>query len=144
MLTFPALVAAYLDSIKVKPSHGRLVRIARQWVLTLPTVPTRAQLLMRQRELCAGHFKPNATKANKELALVRTACRWGQYEGVWTAGDPTAGIRKFKTPKRKRIGVHQELRSLLEQRSQSALSAADIPRPLRVRNQRGDAHGIET
>jgi len=114
MLTFPALVAAYLDSIKVKPSHGRLVRIARQWVLTLPTVPTRAQLLMRQRELCAGHFKPNATKANKELALVRTACRWGQYEGVWTAGDPTAGIRKFKTPKRKRIGVHQELRSLLE------------------------------
>jgi len=79
----------------------------------LTACPTREQLLARHAAKGHGHFQPGAAQANKELALVRAACRWGLYYGVWNGGDPTAGVRKWKTPKRKRIGKLDEIRTLL-------------------------------
>ncbi len=112
--SFPDLITAYLEEqLKGKPSYPKMLCVASQWIRTLTTTPTRAEILARQYALCAGHFQPNATKANKELSLIRAACRWGLYQDRWTGGDPTAGIRKWKTPKRRRTGKFDELRKLL-------------------------------
>ena len=45
---------------------------------------------------------------------MRAACRWGLCQERWNGGDPTAGIKKWKTPKRKRTGKFEELRKLLD------------------------------
>ena len=112
--TFPDLITAYLEEhLSGRASHAKMCHVASQWVGTLTTTPTRAQLLARQRAVCAGHCQPGATKANKELALVSAACRWGMYQERWEGGDPTAGIKKWKIAKRKRTGKFEELRTLL-------------------------------
>jgi integrase len=90
-----------------------MVTVAQQWIGTLTTTPTRAQILARHVAKGHGHFEHGAVQANTELALVRAAWRWGLYQERWTGGDPTAGIRKWKRPKRKRIGKLDELRNLL-------------------------------
>ena len=87
--------------------------VASQWIFTLTTTPTRAEILARHLAICAGHFEPGATKANTELALIRAAVRWGAYQERWNGGDPTVGIKKWRTPKRKRTGKFDELRKLL-------------------------------
>ncbi len=112
--SFSALILSYLEShLKGKPSYEPMRRAAAPWILTLQTTPTRVDLLARHRAKCAGHYQPGATTANTELALVRAACRWGAYQECWDGGDPTLGIKKWKTPKRKRIGRYQELGALL-------------------------------
>lgn len=114
ILTFPQLIMAYLSHLQGRAGHTRSVRVASQWIAHLPQAPTRGDLLARHTAKGHGHFQPGAAQANKELALVRASCRWGSYYGRWTGGDPTAGIRKWKTPKRKRIGKFDELRKALQ------------------------------
>lgn len=113
-LTFPALIQGYLAHLSGRAGHSRSVRVASQWIAILEEAPTREYLLARHAAKGHGHFQPGAAQANKELALVRAACRWGLYYRQWNGGDPTLGIRKWKTPKRKRIGKLDELRTLLE------------------------------
>ena len=45
--------------------------------------------------------------------IQRAAFRWGLYHGVWDGGDPTIGIKRWKTKKRKRIARFLEIRALL-------------------------------
>lgn len=112
--TFSALVTAYLETqLKGRPSYDPMRRVASHWIITLTATPTRSEVLARHRAKCPGHFQPGATTANTELALMRAACRWGLYQECWDGGDPTAGVKKWKTPKRKRIGRYQELRAIL-------------------------------
>lgn len=111
--SFPALIAAYLETLRGRASHPKMLSVVSDWIATLTTTPTRAEILARQHAICAGHFQPNATKANKELALIRAACRWGLYQEVWEGGDPTLGVKKWKTPKRRRTGKFDELRKVL-------------------------------
>lgn len=110
--TFNALMEAYLQHLEGRPCYQRTVRVATQWIDGLTATPTRAQLLARMREKCPQDFAAGATQANKELALVRAACRWGIYRESWD-GDPTVGIKKWKSPKRKRLCKYDELRKLL-------------------------------
>ena len=128
MWTFPDLLERYLCRLDQKPSGPVARRVARQWLTGLTEVPTRAQVLARQRAKCPQDFAPGATAANKELSLLRSACRWGLYEEQWVGGDPTVGIRKRKTKKRKRIGKYEELRTILH-----ALEFAATPLELRNR-----------
>jgi integrase len=112
---FHALLMAYLEEhLKGRASHYRMSRTAKEWLLTRTTTPTRAEILIRQQAKGHGHFQPGATQANTELALLRAACRWGLYHDRWSGGDPTVGIKKWKTPKRKRIGKYEELIKLLQ------------------------------
>lgn len=111
--SFPELIRGYLDHLTGRAGHSRTVRTANQWVLTLTETPTRLQLIERHKQKGHGHFQPGATQANKELALVRAACRWGIYEGKWEGGDPTVGIKKWKTPKRRRVCKYEEIRKIL-------------------------------
>lgn len=108
------LLAGYLASLEGRASHSRLIDVANQWLATLTIMPTRKQILERHLFKGHGHFQKGATQANSELALLRAACRWGLYQERWTGGDPTAGIKKWKTPKRKRIAKFQELRLLMD------------------------------
>lgn len=126
-LTFPALMHGYLAHLTGRAGHSRSVRVASQWIAHLETAPTREDLLARHTAKGHGHFQHGAAQANKELALVRAACRWGLYYGRWNGGDPTAGIRKWKTPKRKRIGKFEELRTLLHffDRAESPIEIRD-------------------
>ena len=111
---FSQLVAAYLEThLKGKPSYAPMRRVASQWIFTLHATPTRAEVLARHTAKGHGHFQHGAGQANTELALVRASCRWGLYQECWAGGDPTAGIKKWKRPKRKRIGRLDELRVLL-------------------------------
>src|SRR5262245_1725270 len=111
--TFNGLVTAYLDTLRGRASHAVRRREASPWVLTLTTTPTRREILDRHRTKGRGHFQPGATLANSELGLIRAACRWGLYHEVWNGGDPTAGIKKWKTARRRRISKFDELRTLL-------------------------------
>ena len=112
--SFPDLITAYLEEhLRGKASYQNTVGAAAPWIRTLTTTPTRAEILARQRALGAGHFQPNATKGNKEIALIRAACRWGLYQERWLGGDPTLGIKKWQSPKRRRTGKFDELRKLL-------------------------------
>lgn len=113
--TFAELFRSYLDEqLKGKPFYPKAVDVAHQWISTLTVTPTRKEILARHTLKGHGHFQPGATQANSELALVRAACRWGMYQERWNGGDPTAGIRKWKTPKRKRISKFHELSRLLQ------------------------------
>lgn len=111
--SFVDLITAYLETLRGRASHPKMLSVAAPWIATLDHTPTRAEILARQHAICAGHFQPNATKANKELALIRAACRWGLYQERWTGGDPTLGLKKWKTPKRRRTGKFDELRKVL-------------------------------
>src|SRR5262245_58015884 len=113
-MTFPELIEAYIQSLAAKASYSRTVRVCRPWLLTLADPPTRAQILARQEAICPAGKGPNATKANKELTVLRAAIRRGIYHGTWTAGDPTVGIKKCKTRIRERVAYHLELKALLE------------------------------
>lgn len=111
--TFLALIEGYLHSLEGKSGWSKTVYVAKEWILTRSEMPTSRIIKERMHAICAGDFQPNATKANKELALIRAACNWGTYEELWTGGNPTKGIKKFRTPKRKRIGKLEELRTIL-------------------------------
>src|SRR6185295_7593440 len=39
--------------------------------------------------------------------------RWGLYQECWEGEDPTVGIKKFKTHKRKRVAKQEEMKKLL-------------------------------
>jgi len=125
---FPELISGYLESLRGRTGFDRTVRVASQWIVSLLAVPSREQLMDRHLAKGHGHFQPGATQANKELALVRSACRWGMYQGRWHGGDPTMGIKKWKTPKRKRIGKFEEIRTLLRY-----FACADTPTEIRDR-----------
>lgn len=112
--SFHQLINKYLDEhLTGKASEAKMRYIAGQWILTLPEMPKRTDLLARMKAICAGDFSQGATKANTEIALIRAACRWGAYQERWQGGDPTLGIKKFKTPKRERQGKKEELKKLL-------------------------------
>lgn len=111
---FPELLAGYLATLKGRPSHAKMTYVARQWVGTLTATPTRTEILARHLAKGHGHCEKGATQANTELALLRAACRWGIYQEAWTGGDPTVGIKKWRTPLRKRTGKFEELRKLLQ------------------------------
>jgi integrase/DNA-binding CsgD family transcriptional regulator len=123
--TFHELVRAYLDTLKGRASYAARCRVASQWILTLTSLPIRAQLLERHKAKGHGHFEPGSTQANEELALIRAACRWGIYQERWTGGDPTAGLKKWKRPKRRRTGKFDELKQLLAY-LESASTDADV------------------
>ncbi len=112
--TYFELMVAYLDSLNGRSGYERTFRVAAQWILRQTGTPTRAALLARMMEKGKGDFQDGCQQANKELAIQRAAFRWGMYHGTWTGGDPTAGIRKFKTKKRKRIARFLEVRALLD------------------------------
>lgn len=110
---FPDLIAAYLATLKGRTQmNSRLV--AAQWMRTLSQTPTRKEILARHLAKGQGHFQPGASQANTELALMRSACLWGLYQECWDGGDPTAGVKKWQTPRRKRVAKHQEIRVLLD------------------------------
>lgn len=114
MLSFPDLMESYLQSLAGRPSWIKAKQLMQEWISTLQTTPTRAEILARQRAVCpGGHCSPGATKANKELSFIRAACNWGLYHEVWDGGNPTVGVHKFKTPRRVRIGRQEELRVIL-------------------------------
>jgi integrase len=111
--SFPDLITAYLEEhLKGKASYSRQVVMAAQWIRTLTTTPTRAQILERHRRKGHGHFQKGACQANTEFALLRAACRWGMYQERWEGGDPTVGIKKWKTAKRKRVSKFEEIMRL--------------------------------
>lgn len=113
-MTYIELMTAYLESLNGKASYDRTFRAAAQWILKQEATPTRQQLIARMQEKGGGDCQPGCQQANKELAIQRAAFRWGLYHEVWDGGDPTVGIRKFKTKKRKRIAKFLEVRALLD------------------------------
>ncbi len=114
MLTFSELITAYLHQLENKPSWSRTNRVARPWIRTLTVAPTRDEILRRRAAFCVGDFQPGASAANKEVKLIRAACNWGVDEGHWPADqDPTARIKLFRVPKRRRFGKLAELRTIL-------------------------------
>lgn len=113
-MTYFELMTAYLESLKDKATYDRSFRVASQWILCQHETPTRQQLIARMMEKGKGDYQPGCQQANKELAIQRAAFRWGLYHDLWHGGDPTAGIKKFKTKKRKRIAKFLEVRALLD------------------------------
>lgn len=113
-MTYFDLMTAYLESLKDKATYDRSFRVASQWILRQAETPTRARLIARMVEKGRGDYQPGCQQANKELAIQRAAFRWGMYHDTWHGGDPTAGIKKFKTKKRKRIAKFLEVRALLD------------------------------
>lgn len=113
-MTYFELMAAYLESLKDKATYDRSFRVASQWILHQQETPTRQQLIARMLEKGKGDYQPGCQQANKELAIQRAAFRWGLYHDKWHGGDPTVGIKKFKTKKRKRIAKFLEVRALLD------------------------------
>jgi hypothetical protein len=96
--SFSDLIPAYLEEhLKGKPSHRVQQRVARQWLMTLTEIPTRTQLMDRHKFKGHGHYEHGCAQANAELSLLRAACRWGIYTERWSGGDPTVGIKKWKT-----------------------------------------------
>lgn len=128
--TFHDLIWEYYSvQLHGKSGQKRALRLAKQWILTRTTTPTRKEILARMQQKCPGGDKtPGATQANKEVAFMRAAFRWGIYHERWDGGDPTVGIRLWKTPKRKRRGHEEELRALLQY-----FHAAKSPTELRDR-----------
>jgi integrase len=114
LTTYAALMTAYLESLKDKAAYDRSFRVASQWILHQQETPTRQQLIARMLEKGKGDYQPGCQQANKELAIQRAAFRWGLYHDKWHGGDPTVGIKKFKTKKRKRIAKFLEIRALLD------------------------------
>lgn len=113
-MTYHDLMVEYLESMKSKAAYDRTFRVAAQWILRQVETPTRQQLIARMLDKGKGDFQPGCQQANKELAIQRAAFRWGIYREIWEGGDLTAGIRKFKTKKRKRIARYMEVRALLD------------------------------
>lgn len=107
-----------------------MISLASQWVSTLTVTPTRKDILVRHQSKGHGDFQPGATLANNELGLVRAACRWGLYHERWSGGDPTAGIKKWKTPRREHVVKFQEITLLLEHFTQAADALAIRDRAL--------------
>ena len=116
---FPDLVQAYLDSLSGRACYTRRVQVAAEWIRHLTHPPTRTQLLERHRAKGHGDFQPGSTQANAELALIRAACRWGIYHERWTGGDPTVGIKKWRTAKRRTICKYEHLKALLARWTQA-------------------------
>lgn len=111
--TYFNLMVGYLESLKGRSGYDRTFRVASQWILKQTETPTRAVLLQRHLDKGKGDFQDGCQQANKELAIQRAAFRWGIYRNEWAGGDPTAGIRRWKTKKRKRIAKFLEIRALL-------------------------------
>ncbi len=107
------LVLAYLQTLRGRPCYRTAAHTASEWILTLPTTPTRKDVLARHLAKGKGHYQPGSCQANMELGLLRAACRWGLYKEVWDGGDPTAGIKKWRRPLRTRTGKYEELRKLM-------------------------------
>ena len=126
--TYRELMQAYLASLKGRSGYDRSLRRATQWILEQRDNPTREIIMQRHLEKGHGDFMPGSTQANMELSLQRSAFRWGLYHNVWQGGDPTAGIRKWKTKKRKRVAKFLEIRALL-----SYFEFAHTPSELRDR-----------
>lgn len=106
---FADLITAYLEQhLKGKASYSRQRYVAARWLLALQDVPTRAQIRERQ-QVCAQ----TPSQANTEFMLLRAAIRWGLYHERWEGHDPTIGIKKFKTKKRKRVTKMEEIKTLL-------------------------------
>ena len=112
-ITYRELMRGYLNHLRDRSGYSRSVRVASQWILDQTETPTRDVIIRRHLEKGHGDFMPGAVQANKELALQRAAFRWGLYHNVWNGGDPTVGIKKWKTKHRKRIAKFLEIRSIL-------------------------------
>lgn len=112
-LSFQELVRGYLAQLEGRASHVVVVRLAKQWLLTLTEAPTRQEVIARHRAKGVGDFKPGCHTANKELSILRTIFRWGLYHEQWDGPNPTEGIRPWKIARRKRIFKFLELRTLL-------------------------------
>lgn len=107
------LMTAYLETLHGRTqTNSRLV--AGQWIRTLTGTPTRKDVLARHLAKGHGHFQAGSSQANTELALLRAACRWGLYQECWEGGDPTVGVKKWKTAKRTRVTKFQEVRLVLD------------------------------
>ena len=60
--------------------------------------------------------------------MLRAAVRWGLYHDCWDGEDPTVGVKKFKTKKRKRVSKREEIKKLL-----AHFERAEPPMPLCIR-----------
>lgn len=111
---FADLIRAYLDEhLQGKASYHRQLTVAKQWLLTLEQTPTRAQIRDRHKAKGHGDFQPGAAQANTEFMLLRAAVRWGIYQERWHGDDPTVGVKKWKTKKRRRVSKREEIKKLL-------------------------------
>ena len=108
------LVRAYVDSLRGRACYRTRKHTASEWILTLTATPTRKEVMARHTAKGTGDFQPGSGQANMELGLLRAACRWGLYHDCWEGVDPTAGIRKWKRPLRKRTGKFEELRTIMK------------------------------
>lgn len=113
-MTYCELMVKYLESLKGKATYERTFRVANQWILQQTETPTRALIIERHRAKGGGDCQPGCQQANKELAIQRAAFRWGLYHEIWDGGDPTVGIRKWKTKHRKRVAKFLEVRAVLD------------------------------
>jgi integrase/DNA-binding CsgD family transcriptional regulator len=112
---FPELDRAYLDEhLKGKPSYTNQLNAAKPWLLTLLTMPTRKQIRERHRLRGHGDYEAGAASANNELKILRAAIRWALDNEHWDGHDPTVGVKKWKTAKRKRVSKAEELKQLLQ------------------------------
>jgi len=112
--SFHALLRGYFEQhLKGKASYLNQVILAKSWLMTLTDVPTRMQVCERHVAKGHDHFQPGAAQANNELMLLRAAIRWGLYHEYWEGHDPTVGVKKFKTKKRKRIAKQEEMKKLI-------------------------------
>ena len=108
------LIQAYLDEhLKPKASYHNQLHVAKHWLLTLIETPTRTQIRERHLLKGHGHFQPGAAQANNELMLLRAAIRWGIYHDRWEGHDPTVGLKKWKTKKRKHTAKVEEMKLIV-------------------------------
>lgn len=112
--SFAALITAYLEThLKGKAFYRKRGYVAKQWLVILKEMPTRAQIRERHTAKGHDHYQPRASQANTELMLLRAAVRWGLYHECWDGEDPTVGMKKWKTKKRKRVSKREEIKKLL-------------------------------
>ncbi len=128
--TFHDLILGYLDTLKGRHSYINTSYVVAPWILTLDRTPTRQDILARHRAKGIGHCQAGATAANSELKVMRAAFRWGTYQEVWTGGDPTFGIKPWKTPGREEILKHQQIATLLTHFRQATTDTAIRDRAL--------------
>src|SRR6185295_4124613 len=112
--TVADLILGYLEQhLKGRASYRVQGYVAAQWLLTLTATPTRAQIRERHKAKGHGDYQPGAAGANTEFMLLRAAIRWGLYHECWDGDDPTVGVKKWKTKKRKHVTKREEIKKLL-------------------------------
>ncbi len=124
------LVGAYIDAGEGRRSaatNGDYRRALKAAVLGSPIGPQPSQQLARAelRAFLEGIARRTPIRANRVLALVRAAFRWGLREEL-IERDPTAGLQRLRPERpRERVLADQEIRTLWITLDELAASDAD-------------------